>query len=121
MPGVASSGPTFPSPPTNLVATPSNEQISIAFIPGSNGGPSITDYEYSLNGGAYTSARRTASPVVITGLTNGNLYSVTLKAVNRIGSSSPSSSVSATPITIVPNAPSSSVTIDYSCFHSSSK
>ena len=101
---VSATPATIPDTPTNLVATPSNTQISIAFTPGSDGETSITDYEYSLNGGAYTSAGRTASPVVITGLTNGTSYTIRLKAVNSVGSSSASSSVSATPITI-PDAP----------------
>ena len=97
MPGVAST-PTFtPSPPTNLVANPSNGQISISFTPGNNKGFTITDYRYSLNGGAYSSAGTAVSPVIITGLTNGTSYSVTLKAVNSQGLGSASSSVSATP------------------------
>ena len=104
MPGVAST-PTFtPSPPTNLVANPSNGQISISFTPGNNKGFTITDYRYSLNGGAYSSAGTAVSPVIITGLTNGTSYSVTLKAVNIHGPGLASNTISATPIT-VPDAP----------------
>jgi len=56
----------------------------------------ITDYEYSLNGGAYTSAGTTTSPFTITGLSGRTTYSVTIKARNSAGLSTASSSLSAT-------------------------
>ena len=41
----------------------------------------VTDYECSLNGGAFFSTGRTTSPVIITGLTNWETYIVVLRAV----------------------------------------
>ena len=47
--------------PTALVATPGDAQVSVAFTaPTSNGGAAITDYEYQLNGGAWTSSGKTS-------------------------------------------------------------
>ncbi|UEG50520.1 fibronectin type III domain-containing protein [Ferruginibacter lapsinanis] len=91
---------TTPGAPTITGITPSNTSLSVAFTaPGSNGGSAITNYKYSLNGGAYTavSPASTSSPIIITGLTNGTSYSVTIKAVNVVGDGTASNSLSGTP------------------------
>lgn len=105
---VAATPSTTPSAPTSLVATHGNTTASIAFTAGSNGGDAITNYQYSVDGTNYTafSPADITSPVVITGLTNGTTYSVTLKAVNVNGAGVASSSVSVTPST-TPSAPTS--------------
>lgn len=91
-----------PSEPTALSAVGGNGAAYILFTtPASNGGSAITNYEYSVDGGAFTavSPAQTFSPVQITGLTNSTTYSVTLRAVNANGSGTASSSVSVTPTT----------------------
>jgi hypothetical protein len=81
--------------PTSLVATPGNGQVSIAFTaPASNGGAAITDYEYEISDGTWTSAVTTSSPIAITGLTNGTSYSIKLRAVNSVGNGTESAAVS---------------------------
>jgi hypothetical protein len=70
--------------------------VTVAFTVGANNGASITDYEYSLNSGAYISAGTTTSPFTITGLSGRTSYSVTIKARNSVGLGTASSSVSAT-------------------------
>ena len=101
---------TTPDAPTALSSMPSNGALSIAFTPPTNtGGSAITNYEYSTNNGSsYVafSPAVTTSPVSITGLTNGQSYSVKLKAVNSMGAGTASSTVTGTPIT-TPNAPTS--------------
>jgi hypothetical protein len=99
---------TLPSPPTALVATPSNAQISISFSNGDTGGTPITNYRYSTDGSNYAlfSPAVTSSPAIVTGLSNGTLYTVYLKAVNAVGTSTDFASVSATPAR-VPDAPTS--------------
>jgi hypothetical protein len=50
---IASADPvTVPGAPTSLVATPGNGSVSIAFMPGADGGAAITNYEYSTDNGA---------------------------------------------------------------------
>jgi titin len=90
---------TVPSPPTGLSATAGNTTATISFTPGSDGGSSITNYKYSTNGTTYTalSPADTSSPITITGLTNDVTYNITLKAVNAVGDSVASASVSVTP------------------------
>ena len=86
------------SAPTNLVATAGDAQVSIAFTaPANDGGASITDYEYQIDGGSWVSAGTTSSPVVITGLTNGTTYAIKLRAVNSAGNGTESVAVNVTP------------------------
>jgi hypothetical protein len=87
---------TAPASPTINSAVGGDKKISVAFSSGGDGNESITDYEYSLNGGAYTSAGTTTSPFTINGLSGRTSYSVTIKARNSVGLSSASSSLSAT-------------------------
>jgi hypothetical protein len=85
-----------PAAPTLNSVTSGDRRVTISFTAGANNGAAITDYEYSLNGGAYTSAGTTTSPFTITGLSGRTAYSVTIKARNSVGLSTASSSLSAT-------------------------
>ena len=102
---------TAPAAPTSLVATAGDGQASISFTQGSNGGSAITNYKYSLDGTTYTalSPAATTSPLTISGLTNATSYNIYLKAVNTVGDSSASSSVSVTPVASNTGSDSSSV------------
>ena len=111
---VASNPITTPSAPavptiTSVSAGSGTGQVSVAFTaPSSDGGSAITNYKYSIDSGAtFTSAGTTASPIVISGLTNGTAYTVIMKAVNAAGESEASTaSGSVTPYTN-PGAPTS--------------
>jgi hypothetical protein len=95
---------TVPDAPTIGTATPGNGQISITFTPGYDGGSAVSTYTATASpGGAQASGG--GSPITITGLTNGQAYTVTVTATNAYGTSSASgTSNSATPST-VPDAP----------------
>ena len=60
--------------------------------PGSNGGSAITGYTVTSNPGGITGTG-SASPIIVTGLTNGNAYTFTVTATNANGTG-PASSVS---------------------------
>ena len=81
--------PTTPSAPTALVATAGDGQVSVAFKSGATGGSNVTNYKYSVNGGAFTALDPavTTSPIVIAGLANNTEYTVKLMAVNSNGDS----------------------------------
>jgi hypothetical protein len=88
------------SAPTALVATPGDRQVSIAFNPGAYGDSAITNYEFSTdNGTNWTlfNPLSTASPVVISGLTNGTTYSIRLRAINAYGPGAASAAITSTP------------------------
>ena len=106
---------TVPASPTNLVATAGNAQISIAFTAGADGGGSISNYEYTINGGTTwiaSSPAITSSPLVITGLTNYTAYTVQIRAVNNAGAGTASASVTATPF--APDTAPSEITLSTS-------
>ena len=100
-----------PNAPTGLTATPGSTEATIAFTPPSNnGGSAITAYEYTLNGGIDWTAfipTVTTSPATVTGLTNGSLYTIGLRAVNAVGPGAASTSVAVTPMPnpTTPSAP----------------
>lgn len=90
-----------PSAPSITGITPGNTQLSVAFsAPSSNGGASITNYEYSINGGGNwttPSPAVTTSPFTISGLTNGLTYDVQIRAVNSAGSGTATGTTQGTP------------------------
>ena len=102
---------TVPNAPTNVIATAANAQAVVKFTPPSNtypsnGGSTITGYGYTVtsNPGGI-SVNNTASPITITGLTNGTSYTFTVVAKNAAGSSLPSApSAPIIPVT-VPGTP----------------
>ena len=103
---------SVPSAPTSLVATPGNRSATIAFTAGSDNGSVITNYQYSLNSGSWIalSPAGSTSPITISGLTNGSVYSVRLRAINGAGDGlgAVSEPVTVTPAG-VPSAPTSLV------------
>jgi hypothetical protein len=104
----AASAATAPLAPTIGTITPSNGQLSVAFTAGGDGGSAITNYAYSTdNGGTFTdlSPAQTSSPILITGLVNGTIYDVKIRAINTIGNGDASAAVQGTPAT-VSDAPS---------------
>ena len=104
---VSSTPRTTPSAPTGLVATAGDGSASIAFTAGETGGSAITNYKYSIDDGGNWSLldpADVASPVTISGLTNGTPYDIKLLAVNVAGDGTASSSVAVTPRS-VPEAP----------------
>ena len=96
-------GPTVPAAPTNLVATAGDGEASIAFTAPSDGGSPITNYEYWItdaSGGGFEpfSPPVTTSPVIITGLPNGQTLHIRLRAVNAVGPGASSEIVTVTPV-----------------------
>jgi len=93
-----------PSAPTSLVATAGDGLATISFTPGDNGGSAITNYKYSLDGTNFTalSPADGTSPITIPGLTDGTTYTIYLEAVNSVGTSVASASVSVTPVDLAP-------------------
>jgi titin len=81
---------TVPTTPIITKLLPGNGSINVSWTTNANGSP-ITNVLYNLNGGPYVNAGTTDASFAITGLTNGSVYSVSLIAMNSIGSSQPSS------------------------------
>ncbi|ODU32884.1 MAG: hypothetical protein ABS97_14350 [Lysobacteraceae bacterium SCN 69-320] len=86
-----------PAAPTAVVATPGNDQVSIAFAAPSHwGGESTGSYQATCSPGTHT-ANGNASPLVVSGLTNGVAATCSVKAVNGAGASSGATAAPVTP------------------------
>ena len=94
---------SVPTSPANLVATAGNASASIAFsLPVSDGGSPITSYTAScIAAGITKTGSATSTPVTVTGLTNATAYTCSIIAINSVGSSLPSATVSVTPLASV--------------------
>jgi hypothetical protein len=104
---VAATPITTPSAPTITSIVGGNGTLSVSFTAGFNGGSAITNYQFSINNGATWTTRSpasTASPLVISGLSNGTTYTVRIRAINVVGNGDQSNAVTGTPFT-VPSAP----------------
>jgi hypothetical protein len=72
--------------PTVGVATASDTQASIAFVaPAFTGGTAITGYTVTSNPADVAPVNGASSPIVVTGLTNGQAYTFTVTATNSAG------------------------------------
>lgn len=94
--------PAAPSAPT-ISVSPGDGSLSAAFTPVEG----ATNYAYSLDGGSWIlrSPASAASPLVITGLTNGQEYAVRIRAISGGVEGTPSNEVSATPVAAPPPPP----------------
>ena len=91
---------TVPDAPTGASAAGGNGQAAVSFTPPvSNGGATISSY--TVTALPVVTASGSASPITVTGLTNGTPYTFTVTATNSVmnGSSAPSNQVT-------PSAPS---------------
>ena len=97
--------------PTIGTVTAGAAKLTVAFTaPSSDGGSSITNYEYSTNNGTTWKALSpadTSTPLVITklststaSLVNGTTYQVKIRAVNSAGSGAASAAQSGKPFTV---------------------
>jgi hypothetical protein len=104
---------SVPGAPTIGTATAGNATASVAFTaPASNGGSPITSYTVTSNPGGIT-ATGPASPISVTGLTNGTAYTFTVTATNAVGTgaaSAPSNAVTPVTVPTVTTAAQSAVT-----------
>jgi hypothetical protein len=97
-----------PDPPTITGVTRGNQQITVAFTAGDDNGSPITSFSAtctSSNGGAPGSDTGTASPIVVTGLTNGSTYTCVVRATNAVGQGPQSDASDPVVPATVPSAP----------------
>jgi hypothetical protein len=89
-----------PASPTITGITCGNQTLSVAFTAGSANGGTITNYEYSTDGGSTFTAvspSATTSPIAISGLVNGTDYSVVIRALTSTKTGVDSAVVIGTP------------------------
>ena len=85
--------PEVPEVPTDLTVTPEADQITLTWqAPLDDGGPDISDYEYSLNGtdlipmaGTYSVDGTGLISHTISDIVSGQAYDITVQARNAVG------------------------------------
>ncbi|MFV0597952.1 Ig-like domain-containing protein [Shewanella sp.] len=78
--------PALPNVPTSVTATAGNAQASVAFTaPVNTGGTSITGYTVTVSPADVAPVNGSGSPIVVSGLTNGQAYTFTVTANNSAG------------------------------------
>ncbi len=90
---------TVPSAPGISSVTPGPSSLAVTIVPASNGGAAITRYEYQLGSSGWVNTGTLGSTFLISPLTNGTPYGVTVRAVNAQGPSAASGSTAGTPRT----------------------
>lgn len=88
----------------NIFASNNVLQVNFSALT-NNGGFSIINYQYSLNGEEYINANVTSSPIIISGLINGTLYSVKIRALTYFGAGKDSNIFTSTPVSVPTSAP----------------
>jgi hypothetical protein len=90
------SSATVPGSPTGVTAAAGNGNAQVSWTaPVSNGGGVISSYTVESSPGGFTATAPTATPVTVSGLTNGTAYTFTVTATNAIGTSAPSTASAA--------------------------
>ncbi len=94
---------TVPSVVGSLSAIPGDEKVVLSWAtPASDGGSSITGYQYRRDEGDWedVSGGATARSQAVSGLTNGTEYTFEVRAVNSVGQG-PASTATATPMDMI--------------------
>jgi len=87
---IGQDGINAPDQATGVTGTAGDTSVSVAFTaPSDVGGAAVTGYRVQDSTGAF-GASGSASPVTVTGLTNGTSYTFNVWAINPFGWSSPS-------------------------------
>lgn len=84
---------SIPDPPTNIIiGAVGDGQLTVSWTPGSDNGSSYINFHVTASpGGATYDTNADVNSLVITGLTNGQVYTFTVKGENAIGYSTDSS------------------------------
>jgi len=86
---IGQDGINAPDPATGVTGTAGDTSVSVAFTaPTDVGGSAVTGYRVQSNDGIGASG--SASPITVSGLTNGTSYTFNVWAINPFGWSSPS-------------------------------
>ena len=79
---------SMPAEPTITMVSSQDKALAIHFVDGSFNGTTLIGYKYKLNDDAtFYWCNTTTTPILISGLTNGTPYTVSLKTISNLGES----------------------------------
>ena len=89
----------LPGKPTIFTVIEEDQQALVYFNPGLDNGANVDSFQYSLDGGGTWDLVDGDQPLVLSGLTNGQEYSIIVRANSDAGNSDPSDPYLFTPFT----------------------
>ena len=93
--------PAAPGAPTNLSVTPGDGELTLSWdAPLDDGGPDISAYKYSLDGGSTYTAFDDTDTTQTLSLANGESYTVSVLAVNDVDDGAASAAVTVPSVTL---------------------
>lgn len=103
--GTASAAATFttsdpivaPSVPSDITVEVGDGQATVSYVIADDGGTEVTRVEYKLDDGNWNAAPDVSGTILISGLENGQEYSIAIRAGHLFGTSEASAAVSFTP------------------------
>ncbi len=99
---ITTSGSASPAAPTGLGAWAGSKQVTLSWVASRAIAAPVSSYEITVTpGNRVVSVSGSSLSTVVTGLTNGTVYTFTVRAINLYGRSS-SASVRATPTNVPP-------------------
>ena len=112
--GGSSSSTEAPDAPTIGTATYGDGTITVSFTAATSGGAATSFTATCTAGSDSQSGSGTASPITVSGLTNGTTYTCSVTATNSAGTSAASSGVSAAPVASSSSGATSTASVDCS-------
>jgi hypothetical protein len=76
---------TVPGKPTGIAVVRGNQSVNVSWVAPANGGAPITGYTVSDGAGHTCTGGAAATNCTVTGLTNGTVYTFTVRATNNVG------------------------------------
>jgi hypothetical protein len=98
LPGRPNTGASVPDAVVDLSGSAGDTEVTLTWSAPDNNGAAVSDYDYRVDGGTWTSTGSTSTTFTVTSLTNDTEYDFEVRAVNSAGDGAASNLVSVVPV-----------------------